>query len=195
MTQTGPAAQDDVLLPSGWSEANQASSLLFRLDGLDLHLISGSRFEAVADAVGTPAGIHLSPAALRFRQHRDLDGRDEAYDHLILLEPAAAPWRDPPACSSFPSSRSRAPSRQPAVVPGARLSRHQGDVGGADPPCGDRSGGVGPPLSTPTPFPDGPVPRRAADRGPLRLQPSCTDWSPTTTSPTAMPSTRPFSVP
>ena len=53
MTQTGPAAQDDVLLPQGWSKANQASSLLFRLDGLELHLIPGSRFEAVADAVGT----------------------------------------------------------------------------------------------------------------------------------------------
>ena len=27
----------------GWSEANQAVSLLFRLDGLELHLIPGSR--------------------------------------------------------------------------------------------------------------------------------------------------------
>ena len=41
MTQTGPAAQDRPL-PQGWSEANQASSLLFRLDGLELHLIPGS---------------------------------------------------------------------------------------------------------------------------------------------------------
>ena len=53
MTQTGSEAQHDVLLPKGWREANRADSLLFRLDGLELHLIPGSRFEAVADAVGT----------------------------------------------------------------------------------------------------------------------------------------------
>ncbi len=53
MTQTGPAAQHDVLLPHGWSEANRADSLLFQLDGLELHLIPGSSFEDVADAVGT----------------------------------------------------------------------------------------------------------------------------------------------
>ena len=53
MTQTGPEPQHDVMLPAGWSEANRAESLLFRLDGLELHLIPGSTFEAVADAVGT----------------------------------------------------------------------------------------------------------------------------------------------
>ena len=93
MTQTGPAAQDDVLLPQGWSEANQASSLLFRLDGLELHLISGSRFEAVADAVGTLRESTYRQQLSGSGRSRDLDGRDEAYDHLILLEPAVEPWR------------------------------------------------------------------------------------------------------
>ena len=89
MTQTGPAAQDDVLLPQGWSEANQASSLLFRLDGLELHLIPGSHFEAVADAVGTLRESTYRQQLSGSGSTRDLDGRDAAYDHLILLEPSS----------------------------------------------------------------------------------------------------------
>ncbi|MCB4412455.1 MULTISPECIES: GNAT family N-acyltransferase [unclassified Synechococcus] len=86
MTQTGPAAQEDVLLPQGWSETNQDSSLLFRLDGLELHLIPGSRFEAVADAVGTLRESTYRQQLSGSGSTRDLDGRDTAYDHLILLE-------------------------------------------------------------------------------------------------------------
>ena len=86
MTQTGPAAQDDVLLPQGWSETNQASSLLFRLDGLELHLIPGSKFEAVADAVGTLRESTYRQQLSGSGSARDLDGRDSSYDHLILLE-------------------------------------------------------------------------------------------------------------
>ena len=89
MTQTGPAAKDDVLLPQGWSKANQASSLLFRLDGLELHLIPGSRFEAVADAVGTLRESTYRQQLSGSGSTRDLDGRDAAYDHLILLEPSS----------------------------------------------------------------------------------------------------------
>ncbi|WP_115022446.1 GNAT family N-acyltransferase [Synechococcus sp. UW69] len=86
MTQTGPAAQEDVLLPQGWSETNHDSSLLFRLDGLELHLIPGSRFEAVADAVGTLRESTYRQQLSGSGSTRDLDGRDAAYDHLILLE-------------------------------------------------------------------------------------------------------------
>ena len=89
MTQTGPAAQDDVLLPQGWSDANKAHSLLFRLDGLELHLIPGSRFEAVADAVGTLRESTYRQQLSGSGNTRDLDGRDTAYDHLILLEPSS----------------------------------------------------------------------------------------------------------
>ena len=89
MTQTGPATQDDVLLPQGWSEANQATSLLFSIDGLELHLISGSRFDAVADAVGTLRESTYRQQLSGSGSTRDLDGRDSSYDHLILLEPCS----------------------------------------------------------------------------------------------------------
>ena len=89
MTQTGQAAQDDVLLPQGWSEANQADSRLFCIDGLELHLIPGSRFEAVADAVGTLRESTYRKQLSGSGNTRDLDGRDAAYDHLILLEPSS----------------------------------------------------------------------------------------------------------
>ena len=89
MTQTGPAAQDDVLLPQGWSEANPSGSLLFRIDGLELHLIPGSTFEAVADAVGTLRESTYRQQLSGSGSTRDLDGRDAAYDHLILLEPSS----------------------------------------------------------------------------------------------------------
>ena len=79
MTQTGPAAQEDVLLPQGWSETNQASSLLFRLDGLELHLIPGSRFEAVADAVGTLRESTYRQQLSGSGSTKDLDGRDDIF--------------------------------------------------------------------------------------------------------------------
>ena len=89
MTQTGPAAQDDVLLPPGWSEANKASSLLFSLDGLELHLIPGSRFDVVSDAVGTLRESTYRQQLSGSGSTRDLDGRDSSYDHLVLLEPSS----------------------------------------------------------------------------------------------------------
>ncbi len=89
MTQTGPAAQEEVLLPQGWSEANRPDSLLFRIDGLELHLIPGSSFETVADAVGTLRESTYRKQLSGSGNTRDLDGRDAAYDHLILLEPSS----------------------------------------------------------------------------------------------------------
>ena len=89
MTQTGPAAQADVLLPQGWSEANRADSLLFNLDGLELHLIPGTQFDAVSDAVGTLRESTYRQQLSGSGSSRDLDGRDAAYDHLILLEPSS----------------------------------------------------------------------------------------------------------
>ena len=86
MTQIGPAPQHDILLPTGWSEANRATTLLFRIDGLELHLIPGSTFETVADAVGTLRESTYRQQLSGSGNTRDLDGRDTAYDHLILLE-------------------------------------------------------------------------------------------------------------
>ena len=89
MTQTGPDAQQDVLLPHCWSEANRADSLLFQLDGLELHLIPGSSFEDIADAVGTLRESTYRQQLSGSGNTRDLDVRDVAYDHLILLEPTS----------------------------------------------------------------------------------------------------------
>ena len=89
MTQTRSEEQHDVLLPQGWREANRADSLLFQLDGLELHLFPGSHFEAVADAVGTLRESTYRQQLSSSGNTRDLDGRDAAYDHLILLEPSS----------------------------------------------------------------------------------------------------------
>ena len=74
------------MLPTGWSDANQTTTLLFRQDGLELHLIPGSTFETVADAVGTLRESTYRQQLSGSGNTRDLDGRDTAYDHLILLE-------------------------------------------------------------------------------------------------------------
>ena len=132
MTQTGPAAQDDVLLPQGWSEANQATSLLFRLDGLELHLIPGAKFDAVADAVGTLRESTYRQQLSGSGSKRDLDGRDGAYESA---EPSSCGSH---GCNSSPSSWQRGlPGSQQSYR--SMLPRHQGDAGGADPPRGDRS--------------------------------------------------------
>ena len=86
MTQIGSEAQHDLLLPQGWREANRADSLLFQLDGLELHLIPGSRFAAVADAVGTLRESTYRQQLSGSGDQRDLDGRDSHYDHLLLIE-------------------------------------------------------------------------------------------------------------
>ena len=88
MTQTGPAAKDEALLPPSWRKLNHGDSLLLSLDGLELHLIPGSRFEAVADAVGTLRESTYRKQISGSGNTRDLDGRDAYYDHLILVEPS-----------------------------------------------------------------------------------------------------------
>ena len=80
MTYIGPTPQHDVMLPTGWSEANRATTLLFRIDGLELHLIPGSTFETVADAVGTLRESTYRQQLFGSGNQRDLDGRDTAYD-------------------------------------------------------------------------------------------------------------------
>ena len=90
MTHIGATPQHDVMLPTGWSEANRATTLLFRIDGLELHLIPGSTFETVADAVGTLRESTYRQQLSGSGNQRDLDGRDTAYDHLILLESSSS---------------------------------------------------------------------------------------------------------
>ena len=78
--------QADVLLPSGWNGTNPTSTSLFTLDSLELHLISGSQFAPIADAVGTLRESTYRQQLSGSGNTRDLDGRDPFYDHLLLLD-------------------------------------------------------------------------------------------------------------
>ena len=169
MTQTGPAAQDsvqdDVLLPQGWNGANQAGSLLFRLDGLELHLIPGSTFEAVADAVGTLRESTYRQQLSGSGSTRDLDGRDGAYDHLILLEPSSGTLAGSARLQFIPQGKAA------DDLPGSQQSYLEHvypascNAGGAEPPRGDRSVALARRFQR-QPHSDGPVPR-VPDRRPL----------------------------
>lgn len=86
MALTGSATQDDVLLPRGWNGSDPDSSRLFTLDGLELHLIAGSQFGPVAEAVGTLRESTYRQQLSGSGRSLDLDGRDPFYDHLLLLD-------------------------------------------------------------------------------------------------------------
>ena len=86
MALTGSAPQDDVLLPRGWNGSDPDSSRLFTLDGLELHLIAGSQFGPVAEAVGTLRESTYRQQLSGSGRSLDLDGRDPFYDHLLLLD-------------------------------------------------------------------------------------------------------------
>jgi hypothetical protein len=86
MSLQGSAQQADVLLPSGWNGKSPTSTSLFSLDGLELHLIPGSQFAPIADAVGTLRESTYRQQLSGSGNSRDLDGRDPFYDHLLLLD-------------------------------------------------------------------------------------------------------------
>ena len=86
MTLPPPSNAADVVLPDAWDGDMQASSVLFSVDGLDLHLIQGSQFAPVADAVGILREATYRQQLSGSGDQRDLDGRDPAYDHLLLIE-------------------------------------------------------------------------------------------------------------
>ena len=86
MALTGSATQHDVLLPMGWNGSDADSSRLFTLDGLELHLIAGSQFAPVADAVGTLRESTYRQQLSGSGNKHDLDGRDPHYDHLLLID-------------------------------------------------------------------------------------------------------------
>ena len=85
MTLNQPGPEDDVLLPDDWT-TDAEDSLLFSLDGLELHLVSGSSFSPIADAVGILRESTYRQQLSGSGNTRDLDGRDDHYDHLLLVE-------------------------------------------------------------------------------------------------------------
>ena len=78
MTLSGPS------IPS--SLAGATDTRLLTIDDLDLHLISGSTFAEVADAVGQLRESTYRKQLSGSGEERDLDGRDPHYDHLLLVE-------------------------------------------------------------------------------------------------------------
>ena len=78
MTLSGPS------IPASLAESTDTR--LLTIDDLDLHLISGSAFEGVADAVGQLRESTYRKQLSGSGEERDLDGRDPHYDHLLLVE-------------------------------------------------------------------------------------------------------------
>ena len=78
MTLSGPS------IPSVVASATETR--LLTIDDLDLHLIAGNAFDAVADAVGQLRESTYRKQLSGSGDERDLDGRDPHYDHLLLVE-------------------------------------------------------------------------------------------------------------
>ena len=78
MTLSGPS------IPIAMAEATDTR--LLAIDELDLHLLAGSEFEAVADSVGRLREATYRQQLSGSGDERDLDGRDAHYDHLLLVE-------------------------------------------------------------------------------------------------------------
>ena len=73
-------------LPLDLIESLQQDGRLFDVEGLDLYLIKGAQFPAVADAVGRLRESTYREQLSGSGETLDLDGRDQAYDHLLLVE-------------------------------------------------------------------------------------------------------------
>ena len=86
MTLPPPSNAADVVLPADWHGGHPASRVLFSVEDLDLHLISGAAFAPVADAVGILREATYRQQLSGSGDQRDLDGRDPHYDHLLLIE-------------------------------------------------------------------------------------------------------------
>ena len=78
MTLSGPS------IPAAMAESTDTR--LLSIDNLDLHLLAGRDFAAVADAVGLLREATYRKQLSGSGDERDLDGRDAHYDHLLLVE-------------------------------------------------------------------------------------------------------------
>ena len=90
MTLPPPSNAADVALPANWSQSESSSSVLFSVEDLDLHLISGANFAPVANAVGFLREATYRQQLSGSGDQRDLDGRDPHYEHLLLIERSSA---------------------------------------------------------------------------------------------------------
>ena len=78
MTLSGPS------IPAAVVEGSDTR--LLTIGDLDLHLLAGHEFSAVADAVGWLREATYRKQLSGSGDERDLDGRDAHYDHLLLVE-------------------------------------------------------------------------------------------------------------
>ena len=101
MTLSGPS------IPSVVASATETR--LLTIDDLDLHLIAGSAFDAVADAVGQLRESTYRKQLSGSGDERDLDGRDPHYDHLLLVERSSGDLAGSARLQFIPSGASSLP--------------------------------------------------------------------------------------
>ena len=86
MTLSGSSIPSEQTLSSELIESLRCDGQLFDVEGLDLYLIRGDQFPAVAEAVGRLRESTYREQLSGSGETLDLDGRDQAYDHLLLVE-------------------------------------------------------------------------------------------------------------
>ena len=86
MTLSGSSIPSEQTLSSELIESLRCDGRLFDVEGLDLYLIRGHQFPAVAEAVGRLRESTYREQLSGSGESLDLDGRDHAYDHLLLVE-------------------------------------------------------------------------------------------------------------
>ena len=86
MTLSGSSIPSEQTLSSELIESLRCDGRLFDVEGLDLYLIRGDQFSAVAEAVGRLRESTYREQLSGSGETLDLDGRDQAYDHLLLVE-------------------------------------------------------------------------------------------------------------
>ena len=86
MTLPGSSIPQEVALPADVIATHLGPGRLFSIEGLDLYLLPGDRFDPVATAVGQLRESTYREQLSGSGQTTDLDGRDSSYDHLVLLE-------------------------------------------------------------------------------------------------------------
>ena len=93
MTLPSPSISDseihEVTLSAELIGCELLQSRLFSIEGLELHLLPGECFAPLADAVGLLREATYRQQLSGSGDRRDLDGRDSAYDHLLLIEPGS----------------------------------------------------------------------------------------------------------